>query len=798
MAAFPLVWTTHENRLQSYDQLFHSTTLQPEVWQLTFQSQPVDAGSRLINAAGQAVDPGLVIWSDGQPLTFEFANKQANTDDTKRAKTATSTTATRRAADRVVLPSLIVTPEPVFGRRGILQADPYLCGTHSLNMIGGCTVFNPGNVFDTLSRTRIDFRKKRATDEVDPYTPTREELTLMALREGVVLVNVTLSFRDQYNMICGANSAFPRLEDKCFERAVAAAGGLVVLFPSMDGRGGHYVSVLPVIGGMWFGWDTLNPLPKSSESLGAMLKQVVDRRLGPTTSGTNQSNEIIGLLPIEYNSTDPVIRLLRQYVLANKTVTRTEDSIELQSPLITPFGMHYVCVEYHKMAPAVRDNAPFNLFTLLHAKFEFENTCNRAVDAIAQNLIGLTWVTQTNLPKVFLWTQPAVDKDGRAAQQNRAINIRNGLRILIKELVAYQGLLFVSRDFVTHRDWLRHMMLLLVARKAAELIVARPTDERVNKMIAFICAVSFTWHRQAGQTTDMLATTYPYMQNMFSAAKIHGVYMVFPHLVGETPFITRAKAHIETLRFAQNFFILPSLDRLVWLYQAAQNAGFELPLSEEVVLTLLASTEQYDDGAINSDENDTLTSLRGVMFGTPTWQLGRQLRTLADTIPLPTGSVGQSKAAQAERQRSIDRAENFRHHAVRVAMSSRFAQMLLDARNESLATYELAIVFGMPPIYAETDVATVQDVDELSVNLSLAGETNPHALEQLYILRGVHTLYGRDGIFDEPVESAALYGTVSRDLNPRLMPRADIDPAGANTPAAFSISDRYFSNAVVY
>lgn len=796
MAAFPPVWTTCENRLQSYDQLFHATTLQPEVWRLVFQSQPIDAGSRVINAAGQPVDPGLVNWSDDQQLTFEFANTQAIVDDTKRPKT---TTGARRIADRVVLPSLIVMQEPVFGRRGILQADAYLCGTHSLNMIGGCTVFNPGNVFETLSRTRIGFRKKRATDEIDPYTPTREELTLMALREGVVLVNVTLSFRDQYNMICGANSAMPRVEHKCFERAVAAAGGLVLLFPSADGRGGHYVSILPVVGGMWFAWDTLNPLPKSSESLGAMLKQVVDRRLGPATTESNQANEIIGLVPIEHNSTDPVIRLLRQYVLANKTVTRTEDSIELQSPLITPFGMHYVCVEYNKMPQAVRDSAPFNLFTLLHAKFEFENTCNQAVDAIAQNLIGTTWVKQTNLPKVFLWTQSAIDDKGRAAQTERAAIIRDGLKILIKELVAYQGLLFVSRDFVTHRDWLRHMMLLLVARKAASLIVARPTDERVNKMIALICAVGFTWHRLAGQTDDMLATTYPYMQNMFSAAKIHGVYMVFPYLVGETPFITRAKAHIETLRSAQNFFILPSLDRLVWLYQAAQNAGFELPLSDDVVLTLLASTEQYDNGNIGSDENDTLTSLRSALFGTPTWGLGRQLRTLANTIPLPTGPVGRSEAEKRERQNRIDRAENFRHHAVRVAISGKFAQMLIDARNVSLTTYELAIVFGMSPIYAEMDVADVQDIDELSFNLTLAGEINPHALEQLYILRGVHTLYGGTGsIFDEPAESSALYGRVSRDNNPRLVPRADIDQAGANTPAAFGISDRYFSNAVVY
>lgn len=189
-------------------------------------------------------------------------------------------------------------------RNYVQQNDGFLCATHALNNVMNRIAFAPADTLGVIDVLR----------PLGNMFAQLEEVMLVALREGVLLLRVSLTMLSELVPLHDTER-FP--ERKVFLRFVKQAGGMLVYRPSADG---HFVSLiysgdrtLPLDTPRWAIWDGKNVVTRGSTAASALERYIFrssiigvsdpeiirrEREASQRNYGNVLGNSFYGLLPI--------------------------------------------------------------------------------------------------------------------------------------------------------------------------------------------------------------------------------------------------------------------------------------------------------------------------------------------------------------------------------------------------------------------------------------------------------------------------------------------------------------------
>lgn len=119
------------------------------------------------------------------------------------------------------------TEDPVTGSRFEVQSDSFYCAVHALNNIARSVLFAPPDILSAIECTRT----------LDERCASPEDVMLMALREGVFLLQLNLSDVADADQLSGGQN---------FAALLGLAGGMLVYQPGGAGGVGHYVPLVRI------------------------------------------------------------------------------------------------------------------------------------------------------------------------------------------------------------------------------------------------------------------------------------------------------------------------------------------------------------------------------------------------------------------------------------------------------------------------------------------------------------------------------------------------------------------------
>lgn len=682
-------WAQAHERATTLASLFADDWLEPGLWRLLFQPAPERQarGHACSAISGRRVESYELDWTS-ERIVFRFAKPAAE-----------------REWSLTRLEPVALTMQG--GRLFPVQRDGFLCGTHSLNALARGALLNPASVFETMLLMR---------DSVDPAVPfglyaQRDELIVAALREGVVLGCVLLSDLTQLAMLkCGAQLPVP--PHRAFEHAVGAAGGLILHFASADGEGGHYVTVLPLADGSWAVYDT-SAVTLRGDSLGDALHQAIAAR--SVGSASLQTLEVVALVPL-VPRVSAVLDGWRASTLRNSEARDIGGGrVHLNAPVTTPIALSAASVAIGALPSELVRSTQFNLYTYYAARTRFETEMNDKAQEIAACLCRLP-ADRTQF-RGMAWT---------IGPAEALAELPTHLAQLGSLLRSYIGLLFVPTAVLANREWLRYVVVHIVARRlrAALLLGATP---RLYRLAAALAAVAFTWHRYAGHVEATIRARYPAVDDLYQVAHVClSMQEVFGDAGTDTAFGVRAVTDIATeLTKPANYLGKMRLDRSLWLLHSARRAGVALPL--ELADLELLDTHKLDSGAPRADSLPALDTLRAVAFATPDSRsvhaAEQRVRAAVHQEGAPTPATSTARADVAVRVR-------------RRNLAVWFCSLLRDDAEPR----RLLFALGLPLAYANSDGHSLAEI-HAAAEIEALGQLRPALLEQAYVRASAEEMF---------------------------------------------------------
>lgn len=654
-----------------------------------------------------------------------------------------------RSAVSVELPSHLGEPLVVnrlattrdVGRVFPVQQDAFLCATHSLNALARAIVLTPGSILDTIATFRPSVRP-RATYELYPQ---REELVIAALREGVVLGSVLLNDFGHF-AACDDRTTQLADRDRCLELAARTSGGLMLLFSSGGGVGGHFVTIVPIGQTAWGVYDT-DRVVRVRSRFGEALTAACRERMLPTDS------EVVGLVPLQKHVSRE-IDLWRRTTLRNMSTVSLAGGISVSVPIYTPIDIHAAsacvnaCAEL--MTPA--ELARVNLFTYFAARNRFETEMAEKAEEIAASLVTIV----RNQQYVLHW-----EHDAPPALRASLTELPAMLAQLASLLRASIGVLFGAATMLPNRDWLRYIVVYhssrCLQRRLARDGAAATAD--VYRLVAATAAIAVTWHRRAGESAEAVREKYRSLDALFRLAKRHGVAHVFGAIGVATRFERTARADMANEEYESYYMAKNRYERNLWLLHALNYAGVETLLPNDSLDCLV--NPQRDTGDIDGDTNTHVAALRTAFVPIECVEAVRLEASVQSHVAALQQVTPADREAATIRQRRAVYRDRF---------ASFHAGLAPDVRR-------LGEVFVASSLYCSDDELSHAEIDRQSDAL-------PHLLEQAFVRTSATNMYGTT--FDAYCEP------VTRVDEATLSPRVCRVTAGSS-PACFQLAGDAFA-----
>lgn len=679
------------------DSLFRGCWLESRLWTLLFQPKINQADASAVTRSGSPIVSWQIDWSTSD-VEFCFTRAVKEEDNGKRRR--------RHVASKQIPVLQLVR---YYNRFFTVQSDGYLCGTHSLNTLARCIVLNPAATFETM----LTMRTIENVDNPQCLYALREEITIAALREGVVLGSVVLSDDTCLQALCGRDAEMPHAENKSLENTVQAAGGMMVLFSSGQGMGGHYITIVPLGRESWAVYDT-DSVVDTCTSLGAALE------LAFVLKRTDHNKEVVGLVPL-----DRTVDLFTEYwyysTLQNTSVSLVEGRVQVNSPVHTPFALHGASIRVQSVLGDSTLALPdVNVFTYATAQNKFETEINEKVEEIASHL--------ATRRSGHIYSQLNWSVDATLEMQKRLDEVPLLLTQLSSLLRSWIGLLFVSKRILADRDWLRYVTIHYVARALRDVMRKGPVLPKHYRLAAAITVVSFVWHKFEGLPRAVLDEKYVNVCGLVVLAKkLLTFNEVFGSIGTTSVFEQRANMDMARERSRIGYLARNVYDRSLWLLYSAYRAEVLVGLKEESLRMLDSGV--LDDETAEGVNVPALTSLRELAFRTPSWE-----STVDTDRRVSAARIADSSKTSAMRLREL--------------AAPRFSELLVTARQSSFGVTTLLQTFGISPRYE-----VEQFTDDMHAAIERDADTFPHMLEAAFVMGNAMSMYGT--VFDckpsEPV-----------------------------------------------
>lgn len=668
MNASTAEWARSSNRVTLFRSLLKDSLLCETLWRLLFQSAPSLVAAR--QSDGSPVPSFGVKWQT-ERLSIAFPRAR---------HTLADGSLTPQMFDYLVVDPLAT--HELSGRLFPVQTDGYLCGVHSINALARCVLLNPASFYEHTSYLRsIDMRVSR-----DLYAQ-REDLVFACLREGVVLANICLNSAVQ---LYSEDNEFPLKRNRVFERAVRSASGMAILLSSQSGESGHFITVVPTTYDTWLVYSG-TAVESTHDTLCQALIYVTRRMRN------DNDKDVVGLLPL-LPSSDAFTRSWIQSTLRNTTIeTSASGAMLLNAPLFKPLALHSAALAMS----AVQYQSSMNLVTFFAAKHRFEDELNEKANEIA------AFLKPSAINRhVYNVETDAKELDALLAQ----------LASLVRCWVA---ILFAPIDVLANRDWFRYVVVYYVATQLRGAIKTNPTNILAwLQTAAALCAVAFTWHKEAGESQMYVARTYRGLSKLYHIAHTTSLEAVFGPLHQSTAFEQRVAGYLAEDDKPADFVGRAHIDRCIWLLYAAKHRGVALHLSDAALLQLDCGT--FDDCQTGSDFIAPLNALRQLAFQLPSYKDACRMERVAKQAIDATNVIGQ-RALKIERRKQY---------------AAAFAQMYDRVGSDPIAK-EYLMLFGVPPNYAGKP--SDDDIDAFA-------DAHPVFVEQACIQSSAVALYG--AVFD--------------------------------------------------
>lgn len=672
--AAPPLWALPDTRRLVLQKLANEDMLEPTLWHLVFDA----------TSAGTAYDRDgakntwQIDWSK-TPVSYAFAPQPD-------AVVSVDALTIIRAAQR----------------HFSVQRDGFLCGTHALNTLARAVVVNPCSTLETIATMRVGVS---ATQTIDLFAQ-REELIVTALKEGVVLASVLLNNYAHFTA-CDDRTTELADQDRCLEMAARAAGGLMLLFSSGGGFGGHYVCVVPMPNGGWALYDT-DRITRIKQKFGEILSHACQSRMQTGDS------EVVGLVPLA-QGVSRTIDLWYLSTLRNMSAVRSARGVSVDVPILTPINLHAASAQLRDV-PLSADE--LNWFTFYAARNRFESEMNDVAEELARGLIHI----DARGEYALLWDEPLTGDDG---------NTLSALIRLASLLRTWIGILFCRSSVLANRDWLRYVAIHYAARRL------RVYFERYNRSIVFyrlvaaVAAIAVTWHKNAGESGDQIRQRYSNLDALFRIAKRRGVAAVFGSVSPTTTFGQRSLVDMRAEEYESYYIARNRFDRALWLMYAIDFGGFGMHYIASALPHL--DMGRRENGQPGDDMIPALDSMRDVAFTAPPF---RACVAVQASVAKECAHVVDPN----ERQRSM--VQRRRAH-----MAPRFRDILSRLTGPS---QRLLSAFGFSPAYVN-NVDNNDDIDR-------DADHYPHLIEQALVQQSGETMYGSafDTDYERPEPNAGV------------------------------------------
>lgn len=676
--ATPPLWALPDTRRLVLQSLLNNDILEPTLWHLVFDAATVGTAYDRDGAK----NTWQIDWS-ASPVSYAFAPQPD-------AVVSVDALTIIRAAQR----------------HFSVQRDGFLCGTHALNTLARAIVINPCSTLETIATMRANVS---ATETIDLFAQ-REELIVTALKEGIVLASVLLNNYAHF-AVCDDRTTDLADDDRCLEMAARVAGGLMLLFSSGNGFGGHYVCIVPMPNGGWALYDA-DRITRIKQKFGEILAHACQSRMHSGDS------EVVGLVPLS-QGVSRAIDLWYQSTLRNMSAVRSAKGVSVDVPILTPINLHAASAQLRDV-PSSADE--FNLFTYYAARNRFETEMNDVAEELARCLIHI----DAHGEYALVWDEPIPDSDGNAG------NILSALIRLASLLRTWVGVLFCRSSVLANRDWLRYVAVHYAARCLRAHVERAERSLVLYRLVAAVAAIAVTWHKNAGESGDQIRQRYSYLDALFRIAKRRGVAAVFGSVSPTTPFGQRSLVDIRAEEYESYYIARNRLDRALWLMYALDYARFGKRYVGLALPHLDAG--RRENGQVGDDALPALDSIRDVAFAAPPF---RACVAIQASVARECGHIVDPN----ERQRSMVRRR-------RAHMAPRFRGILSRLTGPSL---RLLAAFGFSPAYAN-------DIDANSDEIDLDADKYPHLIEQALVQQSGEMMYGSafDADHERPEPTAAV------------------------------------------
>jgi hypothetical protein len=726
-------WATDSERRAAFEYMFRCNILPPGVWKVLFQPTALEpfVYSRLEDRRFRT--PARTIDWSRSPVGFQFGVKRRIEQDSIDFKKW---------------------PSPRIARIGtryyVLQDDALFCGVYCLNNLARGLVFNPGLALEAI----VCQRRGVSSENAFSMYAQRDQLVLMALREGVVLASINFGNPNHCEALMGKSSgtkAWP------FENLIRQSGGMALLFPCKGGRGGHYISVVPVADDKWVTFDTREVVTKTPKAtVGHELIEAIARRFIFEPPEGESDREVLGLLALPVrpyvlngppNNFDVVDMWVRNLLQTGITTSLAEFTCPTITPLAVNFAIHTATLAKDVVpTPRYEGERRPNLFTLYAAQFAFQSDWNSTADSIASMLVKNG--ANDDSPRLLL-TAPG-NHANTAELAARVTSLASGLR-------PYLGLLFVSNKLVRNRDWLRYIVVYDVARRVGRKLRAieqlqkrEPNNSKLRpstpllKLLALICMVAWSSHREAGEHAELVATMYPNLVLLVTAAKQYGFAAVFTKLSSFTSFGLQCEAFLKQSphQFVDNM-ARHCYDRSLYLLTAAAETQCCSFTHDEVGSSVLEALNNESGRVFTQDEKscEVIDYLRNCVFVLP--ELSRPGPKLYEEYVMDRfDSMSASIEGEVEKM---------------FVSAWAYSSMYYNWAHNRLPT-EAVTAHADSKIWCQHKEAAAKERDVF-----------PQLIDLLYNVVGFDSVYV--SVFEPPVNAPESYPVVTLGLDARLVPR---------------------------
>lgn len=659
-------WTQRAERKQMLEILFRSDALDRAVWRLLFEPGHTENAFRLIgDREFLTVYSWEVDWTR-QLINYSFNDK----------------------------PNSLVTVEPLQSMRTLsrsfpVQNDSFLCAIHSLNTIARGILLNPVSIFDTI----VSMRQDAGPDTPISLYAQREEVVIAALKEGVVLGSVLLNEPGHFAALCDVESDLPLDENKVVEQAAIAAGGLMLLFSSGRGYGGHFVSIVLLEQNLWALYDTASVVT-IQKHLGDVLRCACRMRMN------DNDREVVGLIPLTRGVTR-VIDLWSKSVVRNLTAAKSSNSISINVPIYTPFHLHGAAVSITEKPEEFVDALSINPFTFYTACLWFEDEMNDKAEEVAQCLVTCD-------------DDHAFHVNWESEQYKHKLeNLSQNLIQLSSLIRSRLGILFAPRSILSNRDWLRYVVAHHVARLLGRAVAADPHSTRLYRTAMALAVLTFSWHKNAGEKIDEVNKKFVAIYAIYKIAARRNFFELFGSIDPQSTFARRSVADMNQEELPHHYLGRNRLDRAVWLLHAAKYSIGNIGLDQTALAALDSGVR--DTGKNGGDAVASLDLLRDVAFATPDFEESFQMTQSARL------QIAGSNVPLATRRREL--------------LLPKFRDCISRLRQNDGALC-LFWLFGLSSAYETWNGSdTLKKIDEEADRL-------PHLIEQAIVQQGGESMFG--------------------------------------------------------